>query len=285
MAPSLTAAVAGWVGDQRGIARVDIGASAVPALLKIARVMEATKTEWSQQGELPVWPHKRRRPLAYPHPPPTHTHTHIRSWRGFGLSHKRNKRSLRVPFSLRLQVAIPLPPDQRYHSVFVCPVAKEAATAVNPPMVMQCGHVICSETLQRLTKNNGCVGRAPCAGPLGGTAKRACSSVRICLSVFTAPFMAQAVQVPLLPLGSATDDGQASPLLGHEKRAAQHAAACVQLRQRRPRARIRHSAKRKVLSQGKQKRDPGESMEGVGGEKKAREPATVAGPGIRVLTY
>ena len=76
MAPSLTAAVAGWVGDQRGIARVDIGASAVPALLKIARVMEATKTEWSQQGELPVWPHKRRRPLAYPHPPPTHTHTH-----------------------------------------------------------------------------------------------------------------------------------------------------------------------------------------------------------------
>jgi hypothetical protein len=37
-----------------GTGSVDVGASAIPTLLKMTRVMQAMRTEWSQQGELPV---------------------------------------------------------------------------------------------------------------------------------------------------------------------------------------------------------------------------------------
>ncbi|CAO3676047.1 unnamed protein product [Umbelopsis vinacea] len=53
-----------------------------------------------------------------------------------------------------LPVEIPLPDDLRFHSVFACPVSKEQATASNPPMMMPCGHVICKESLTRLSKSS-----------------------------------------------------------------------------------------------------------------------------------
>ncbi|KAI8807318.1 CTLH/CRA C-terminal to lish motif domain-containing protein [Cladochytrium replicatum] len=53
-----------------------------------------------------------------------------------------------------LPVEIPLHPRYRFHSVFACPVSKEMATEENPPMMMECGHVICKESLNRLCKNN-----------------------------------------------------------------------------------------------------------------------------------
>ncbi|GAB5589411.1 hypothetical protein Unana1_04311 [Umbelopsis nana] len=53
-----------------------------------------------------------------------------------------------------LPVEIPLPDDLRFHSVFACPVSKEQATATNPPMMMPCGHVICKESLTRLSKSS-----------------------------------------------------------------------------------------------------------------------------------
>ncbi|KAJ3129784.1 hypothetical protein HK098_000154 [Nowakowskiella sp. JEL0407] len=53
-----------------------------------------------------------------------------------------------------LPVEIPLLPANRYHSVFVCPVSKEPGTETNPPMMMLCGHVICHESLNRLSKNS-----------------------------------------------------------------------------------------------------------------------------------
>ncbi|CAM0140916.1 hypothetical protein VKS41_003592 [Umbelopsis sp. WA50703] len=53
-----------------------------------------------------------------------------------------------------LPVEIPLPDDLRFHSVFACPVSKEQATAQNPPMMMPCGHVICKESLTRLSKSS-----------------------------------------------------------------------------------------------------------------------------------
>lgn len=52
-----------------------------------------------------------------------------------------------------LPVEIPLDEDLRYHSVFACPVSKEQATDENPPMMMPCGHVVCKESLHRLSKN------------------------------------------------------------------------------------------------------------------------------------
>lgn len=53
-----------------------------------------------------------------------------------------------------LPVTIPLLDSQRYHSIFVCPVTKEQATEMNPPMMMICGHVISKESLARLSKGS-----------------------------------------------------------------------------------------------------------------------------------
>ena len=53
-----------------------------------------------------------------------------------------------------LPVTIPLLDSQRYHSIFVCPVTKEQATDLNPPMLMVCGHVISKESLGRLSKGS-----------------------------------------------------------------------------------------------------------------------------------
>ena len=52
-----------------------------------------------------------------------------------------------------LPVDTPLPPGYQFHSIFVCPVSKEQSTESNPPMMMPCGHVICKESLERISKN------------------------------------------------------------------------------------------------------------------------------------
>ncbi|PWN35330.1 uncharacterized protein FA14DRAFT_121738 [Meira miltonrushii] len=54
-----------------------------------------------------------------------------------------------------LPVEIPLPAHLRFHSIFACPVSKEQGTEENPPMMMQCGHVVCQESLTRLGKGTG----------------------------------------------------------------------------------------------------------------------------------
>ena len=41
-----------------------------------------------------------------------------------------------------LPVATDLGKDHQYHSIFVCPVTKEISTIDNPPMLLNCGHVI-----------------------------------------------------------------------------------------------------------------------------------------------
>ncbi|RDB21319.1 Protein RMD5 A [Hypsizygus marmoreus] len=54
-----------------------------------------------------------------------------------------------------LPIEIPLLPENRYHSVFACPVSKEQATEQNPPMMMTCGHVIAKDSLHKLSKPGG----------------------------------------------------------------------------------------------------------------------------------
>ena len=57
--------------------------------------------------------------------------------------------------TMMLQIEVPLPPENRYHSVFACPVSKDQTTEQNPPMMMGCGHVISKDSLQKLGKPNG----------------------------------------------------------------------------------------------------------------------------------
>nr|OQO15636.1 hypothetical protein B0A51_18400 [Rachicladosporium sp. CCFEE 5018] len=47
-----------------------------------------------------------------------------------------------------LPVETPLPVGFQFHSVFVCPVSKEQGTDENPPMLLNCGHVLARESLE-----------------------------------------------------------------------------------------------------------------------------------------
>lgn len=51
-----------------------------------------------------------------------------------------------------LRIELPVPPENRYHSIFACPVSKEQATEQNPPMMMLCGHVVVKDSLHKLIK-------------------------------------------------------------------------------------------------------------------------------------
>ena len=73
------------------------------------------------------------------------------------------------------QIEIPLPVENRYHSVFACPVSKEQSTEQNPPMMMSCGHVITKDSLQKLSKQGGCVANSLQA-PIKSTDTRTASS-------------------------------------------------------------------------------------------------------------
>ena len=100
------------------------GGGALARIEKGRKVMRERKSEWSQTDELPVC-------FLLP---------------ACGV------------FSLiarLLQIEIPLPAENRYHSIFACPVSKEQATEQNPPMMITCGHVIAKDSLTKLSKPGG----------------------------------------------------------------------------------------------------------------------------------
>ncbi|KAL9289508.1 Protein RMD5 [Arabidopsis thaliana] len=53
----------------------------------------------------------------------------------------------------QLPVDAQLSEEFQFHSVFVCPVSKEQSSDDNPPMMMSCGHVLCKQTINKMSKN------------------------------------------------------------------------------------------------------------------------------------
>ncbi|CAH8273958.1 unnamed protein product [Arabidopsis lyrata] len=53
----------------------------------------------------------------------------------------------------QLPVDVQLSEEFQFHSVFVCPVSKEQSSDDNPPMMMSCGHVLCKQTINKMSKN------------------------------------------------------------------------------------------------------------------------------------
>ena len=50
----------------------------------------------------------------------------------------------------------------QFHNVFICPVSKEISGRDNPPMLLQCGHVISKQSLGRLARQAGRDGKFKC---------------------------------------------------------------------------------------------------------------------------
>ncbi|KAK8367335.1 hypothetical protein V6Z11_A02G174300 [Gossypium hirsutum] len=53
----------------------------------------------------------------------------------------------------QLPVPVELDKEFQFHSIFVCPVSKEQSTEDNPPMLMSCGHVLCKQSINKMSKN------------------------------------------------------------------------------------------------------------------------------------
>ncbi|KAK8489991.1 hypothetical protein V6N13_133171 [Hibiscus sabdariffa] len=53
----------------------------------------------------------------------------------------------------QLPVPVELDKEFQFHSIFVCPVSKEQSTDDNPPMLMSCGHVLCKQSINKMSKN------------------------------------------------------------------------------------------------------------------------------------
>ncbi|GLT44209.1 hypothetical protein SLA2020_181200 [Shorea laevis] len=54
----------------------------------------------------------------------------------------------------QLPVPVELGKEFQFHSIFVCPVSKEQSTDDNPPMMMTCGHVLCKQSINKMSKNS-----------------------------------------------------------------------------------------------------------------------------------
>ncbi|XP_042519299.1 protein RMD5 homolog [Macadamia integrifolia] len=54
----------------------------------------------------------------------------------------------------QLPVPVDLGREFQFHSIFVCPVSKDQGSEENPPMLMPCGHVLCKQSIVKLSKSS-----------------------------------------------------------------------------------------------------------------------------------
>ncbi|GFP86837.1 protein rmd5 homolog a [Phtheirospermum japonicum] len=54
----------------------------------------------------------------------------------------------------QLPVPVELGKEFQFHSVFVCPVSREQSCEENPAMMLPCGHVLCRESINKLSKGS-----------------------------------------------------------------------------------------------------------------------------------
>lgn len=53
-----------------------------------------------------------------------------------------------------LPIPIELGKEFQFHSIFVCPVSCDQGSEENPPMLLPCGHVLCKQSIGKLSKGN-----------------------------------------------------------------------------------------------------------------------------------
>ncbi|XAR52990.1 hypothetical protein NMG60_11021349 [Bertholletia excelsa] len=54
----------------------------------------------------------------------------------------------------QLPVPVDLSKEFQFHSIFVCPVSREQGSEENPPMLLPCGHVLCKQSIMKLSRSN-----------------------------------------------------------------------------------------------------------------------------------
>ncbi|OIV91601.1 hypothetical protein TanjilG_09013 [Lupinus angustifolius] len=54
----------------------------------------------------------------------------------------------------QLPVSLELGKEFQFHSVFVCPVSRDQGSEENPPMLLPCLHVLCKQSIIKLSKNS-----------------------------------------------------------------------------------------------------------------------------------
>ncbi|KAG2704877.1 hypothetical protein I3843_05G026300 [Carya illinoinensis] len=53
----------------------------------------------------------------------------------------------------QLPVPVELGKEFQFHSIFVCPVSRDQGSEENPPMLMPCSHVLCKQSIMKLSKS------------------------------------------------------------------------------------------------------------------------------------
>ncbi|GMI73358.1 hypothetical protein like AT4G37880 [Hibiscus trionum] len=54
----------------------------------------------------------------------------------------------------QLPVPVELGKELQFHSIFVCPVSRDQDSEENPPMLMPCLHVLCNQSIMKLSKSS-----------------------------------------------------------------------------------------------------------------------------------